>query len=188
MKYLFTLCALVLLTVIFSCNKTKDLNYKTEPISKETKLSKEFDSLISNYKPGENDLKDDKTAQQAGKKYLNFLNRENSISDYPIFFEIATEDREDTDYSWVRFRTALFNEEIVHTVNYKNYDRIAFEIMSRMKTADAINLKKYKPYFLFGKLSEKGFQGKDHTYLYNPRISPEHYDFGTATYNIATVK
>lgn len=71
-----------------------------------------------------NDLLQEKLKKEASDIYINFVKNENSLNDYPVIFEIGI--KASKGYSWVKLRTAIFEDEFSNLKQYKNYGKNRF--------------------------------------------------------------
>ena len=117
---------------------------------------------------------------------LDFLKEENSIIDYPVFFEQGLD--AGGGKSWVKFRTGFGSEEISSIPSYKFYNRVSFQIMAKIDNDLAQTLKINTPYFLSGKLIEKGWRGSGGYYEFNPKYFDYNLSFDNVTYKIDEIK
>lgn len=172
---------LVLLAVTFSCAEESP---KLVP-QKETALIKELEPYFTQNIKG-NNLAEDKLAKDASKVYLDFLKKENSIADYPVFFESGLD--AGGGKSWVKFRTGFGSSEISTFPSYKFYDRVSFQIMAKVDNEVAETLQIEKPYYLEGKLIEKGWRASGGYYEFNPSYFDYDLNFDNVTYKINAIK
>lgn len=176
-----------LLYVLFSitalsCSKKEPTKLVPQ---KETALIKELEPYFTQNIKG-NNLAEDKLAKDASKVYLDFLKKENSIADYPVFFESGLD--AGGGKSWVKFRTGFGSSEISTFPSYKFYDRVSFQIMAKVDNEVAENLQVNKPYFLEGKLIEKGWRASGGYYEFNPSYFDYDLNFDNVTYKINAIK
>ena len=180
MKRILTI--LILSFLIISCEQKNNSN--TQSALKETQLSKKLDTILK--QNVENDLLEQKLKKDASDIYRNFVKNENSLNDYPVVFETGI--NASKGYSWVKLRTAIFESEFPNLEQYKNYDKIAFQLLGKMKDEEAMNLKENTPYLVNGKFIEKGWHGAELYYPYNPTFIDGKLNFDNITYEITSIK
>jgi len=180
MKRILAIITLSFLAI--SCEQKTNSNI--ESALKETQLSKKLDTILK--QNVENDLLEEKLKNDASDIYINFVKKENSLNDYPVVFETGI--KASKGYSWVKLRTAIFDSEFPDLEKYKNYDKIAFQLLGKMKDVDAMNLKENTPYLVNGKFIEKGWHGQELYYPYNPTFIDGKLNFDNITYQITSIK
>lgn len=133
-----------------------------------------------------NNLAAEKIAKDAGKDFLEFAAKENSLADYPLFFESGTD--AGGGQSWVKFRTGFFSNETSLFSPVRNYGRVSFQLVGKMDTEKAASLKPVHAYFISGKMVRSGWDGAAGKLPFNPTYTDSKLDFGTVTYNISEIK
>ena len=173
-----------LLLSILGCKKA------SEPVKieyKETKLYQALTPILSKETNINNDLVKERVENELSLKYLELVKKEDFLDDYPVFFETGIP--AGNGNSWVKLRTAIFStEEDSIKGLYKDYKKFSFQLLGKMKSTDAENLKKDTPYLIKGKMIEKGWQGTNLYYDFITKIIDGNVDFGNITYNIKSIK
>ncbi|MDV3585618.1 hypothetical protein CMU68_10480 [Elizabethkingia anophelis] len=173
-----------LLLFILSCKKA------SEPVKIEynvTKLSQALTPILSKEININNDLVEARVENELSLKYLELVKKDNFLDDYPVFFETGIP--AGNGNSWVKLRTAVFpTEEDSIKGLYKDYKKFSFQLVGKMKSNEAENLKKGTPYLVKGKMVEKGWQGTNLYYDFFTKILDGNVDFGNITYDIKSIK
>lgn len=181
MKKLLLILVTISITAA-SCGEEKSIKIKPQNDADVILLMEPFFS--QNIKG--NNLAEEKLADDASKVYLDFLKNDNSLSDYPVFYEMGM--KAGNGKSWVKFRTGFGSGELSKIPSYKNYDRINLQLLAKVEDSVAQNLKENHAYFLFGKLVEKGWRGQDGLYEFKPYYFDYDLNFDNVTYKIDSIK
>jgi hypothetical protein len=169
-------------SIIISCKKE---NSEQEAKLIEPKIIVQLNNILN--QKAENNLLENKLAKDASKIYLSFVSQENSLEDYPFVYEAGME--AENGYSWVKFRTAMYESEFSEIGKYKNYERVSFQLLGKMNNEEALKLKENTPYLISGKMIEKGWKGKENYYLYDfPSFIDGKLYFDNITYKISNVR
>lgn len=167
---------------LYSCEKQEQ---HAAPVFMEVDLIKKMEPYLAQTNLA-NNLAQDKIANDAGKDYLDFVSEENSLADYPLFYEDGLD--AGNGKSWVKFRTGFYSNETSLFSPIKNYGRVSFQLIGKIDSEKAVKLKTMHPYFISGKMLEKGWEGKTGYYPFKSSYIDNKLDFGNITYEITDIK